>query len=154
MHAGEEHCDVGWSINGITTYQSGPPLVVNVASSLLNNNGGSNPANIACGSVDMPKTVNEWFDTGCFVAPAAYTFGNSGVGHIRAPGLSNWDFSLAKETKIGESSTLRLEAGFFNIFNQAHFAAPNTTLGTDSFGVISSDRLPPRVIQLGAKFSF
>ncbi len=144
----------GWSINGITTYQSGPPLVINVASSLLNNNGGSNVANITCSSVGMPQTVNQWFDTGCFAAPPAYTFGNSGVGHVRAPGLSNWDFSLAKETRIGETRSLRLEADFFNVFNQAHFAAPNTTLGTDSFGVISSDRLPPRVIQLGAKFVF
>ena len=145
----------GWTASGISTFQSGPPLAVNVASSLLNNNGGANEANIICQSVGQPKTVNQWFNTGCFADPAPYTFGNAGVGHIRAPGINNWDFSLAKVASLGsEHRQLKLEADVFNLFNTAHFAAPNTTLDTASFGAISSDRLPPRYIQLGAKFTF
>lgn len=145
----------GWSLNGITTIQSGQPLMVTVANNLLNNNGGSNPADITCSSVSMPKSVTQWFDTSCFAAPAAYTFGNSGIGHIRGPGISNSDFSIAKDTSLGaESRRLRLEADFFNVFNTPHFSNPNTTLGNAAFGAISGDRLPPRLIQLGAKFSF
>lgn len=145
----------GWSINGISTFQAGQPLFVTVANNLLNNNGGSNPANITCSSVSTPKTVTQWFDTSCFAAPAPYTFGNGGVGHVRGPGINNTDFSLAKETSLGsESRRLRLEADFFNVFNTAHFSNPNTTLGNAAFGAISGDRLPPRLIQLGAKFSF
>jgi len=53
-----------------------------------------------------------------------------------------------------EHRQLKLEADVFNLFNTAHFGAPNTTLDTASFGAISSDRLPPRYIQLGAKFTF
>jgi hypothetical protein len=149
------HLVSGWAISGITTVQAGQPLAVHVGNNLLNNNGGDNPANITCTSVSMPKTVNEWFDTGCFTAPPAYTFGNSGVGHMRGPGLVNWDFSIAKETPLGsESRRLRLEANFFNLVNQAHFNNPDVTLGDASFGAISGDRLPPRLIQLGAKISF
>ncbi len=149
------HLVGGWSINGITTFQSGQPLFVNVANNLLNNNGYSNPADITCNSVSTPKTVQEWFNTGCFAAPPAYTFGNSGVGHVRGPGINNWDFSIAKDTSLGaETRRLRLEADFFNLANSAHFSNPNTTLGNSNFGTISSDRLPPRLIQLGAKFSF
>jgi len=102
----------------------------------------------------MPKRVDQWFDTGCFSAPAPYTFGNSGVGHARGPGINNWDFSVAKDTRFGERPTLRIEANFFNLFNAAHFSNPGTTQGTSSFGIIGSDRLPPRLIQIGAKFSF
>jgi hypothetical protein len=145
----------GWSINGITTFQSGQPLEVTVANNLLNNNGYTNPANITCSGVPMPKTAASWFDTSCFTAPLPYTFGNSGVGHVRGPGVDNWDFSLAKDTVAGsERRRLRLEADFFNLFNTAHFSNPNTTLGNAGFGTISSDRLPPRLIQLGAKFTF
>lgn len=145
----------GWSINGITTIQSGQPLKMTVADNLLNNNGGDNPANITCSSVRMPKAVNQWFDVNCFAPPPAYTFGNSGVGHARGPGIANSDFSIAKDTTLGaESRRLRLEADFFNIFNKAHFSNPNTTLGNSAFGTISGDRLPPRLIQVGAKFSF
>jgi hypothetical protein len=145
----------GWSINGISIFQSGQPLFVTVANNLLNNNGGSNPANITCSSVSMPKTVNQWFNVGCFAAPQAYTFGNSTAGEAFGPGIENTDFSIAKESNLGsETRKLRIEASFFNIFNAAHFSNPNTTFGNAGFGSISSDRLAPRQIQLGAKFSF
>jgi len=145
----------GWSLNGITTFQSGQPLFITVANNLLNNNGGSNAANITCSSVATPKQVNQWFDTTCFANPPAYTFGNGGVGHVRGPGLNNTDFSLAKDTLLSaERLRLRVEADFFNVFNTAHFGNPNTTFGNSNFGVISGDRLPPRLIQLGAKFQF
>lgn len=149
------HLASGWSVSGITIYQSGTPLRITVANNLLGNNGGSNPANITCGSVSRPKTVNKWFDTSCFSAPPAFTFGNSGVGHVFGPGISNWDFSVAKSTALfSENRQLKFEANFFNLFNAAHFANPGTTLGTSSFGVISGDRLPPRYIQLGLKLMF
>lgn len=149
------HLVSGWSINGITTFQAGQPMQLIVANNLLNNNGYNNPVNITCTSVPMPKTVAEWFDTGCFAAPPAYTFGNTGVfAHVRGPGIQNWDFSLAKNTAIRENMQLRLEADFFNLFNNPHFSNPNNSLGNSNFGTISSDRLPPRIIQLGAKFSF
>jgi hypothetical protein len=149
------HLVTGWSASGITIYQSGTPLQITVGSNLLGNNGGSNPADVTCGQVHMPRTVNKWFDTSCFTAPPAFRFGNSGVGHVFGPGISNWDFSLAKSTALGsERRQLRFEANFFNLFNAAHFANPNTTEGTTSFGVISSDRLPPRYVQFGLKLSF
>ena len=126
-----------------------------VSNNLLNDNGYNNPADITCTSVLTPKTVAEWFNPGCFAAPAPYTFGNSGVGHVRGPGIDNWDFSLAKDTAlVSEKRRLRLEADFVNLFNMAHFSNPNTTLGNAGFGTIGGDRLPPRLIQLGAKFTF
>jgi hypothetical protein len=149
------HLVGGWSVNGITTFQAGQPLAVYVANNLLNNNGGSNPANITCTSVYTPKKVSQWFSPSCFANPPAYTFGNSGVGHVRGPGINNWDFSIAKDTAIwGEGRRLRFEADFFNLANSPHFSNPNTTLGNSGFTTISSDRLPPRIIQVGGKFSF
>jgi hypothetical protein len=149
------HVVSGWSVNGITTFQSGQPLAIQVGNNLLNNNGSFNYANITCSSVSMPKQVNEWFDPSCFSDPAPYTFGNGGVGHVRGPGLNNWDFSIAKDTTLaGENRRLRLEADFFNLANSPHFANPNTTTGNSGFGTIGGDRLPPRLIQLGAKIQF
>ena len=106
------HLISGWSINGITTFQAGQPLQITVANNLLINNGSNNPANITCSSVGTPKTVAAWFNTGCFAAPPAYTFGNSGIGHVFGPGIDNWDFSIAKDTSLGESRKLRFEASF------------------------------------------
>lgn len=144
----------GWSINGITSIHSGYPEILYVASSTLNNNGPFNTPNLTCPRVSYPKQVNEWFNTNCFTNPALYTFGNSGTAPVTAPGVNNWDVSLAKETKIREGTQLRIEGNFFNIANNPHFGVPNQTYGTAGFGTITSDALPPRIIQLGAKLSF
>jgi hypothetical protein len=129
--------------------------MISVANNLLNNNSGSNVANITCSSVSTPTTVQQWFNTGCFIAPPAYMFGNSGVGHVRGPGIQNWDLSIAKETRLGaEARKLRIEADFFDLFNNPHFSNPNASVGNSNFGTISSDRLPPRLIQMGAKLVF
>ncbi|MEK7406562.1 MAG: TonB-dependent receptor [Acidobacteriota bacterium] len=143
----------GWSVNGITTIQSGQPLVVNVASSRLNT-GTGNRADITCTSVDRAKTVERWFDTGCFADPAAYVFGNSGIGHARGPGLVNFDFSVFKDTAIDERRSIEFRAEFFNLFNSPHFANPVTTFGVSTFGRVTSTVLTPREVQLGLRFSF
>lgn len=144
----------GWSANGITTFQNGEPLHITTASSGLNNNGPSNVPDRTCSSVSYPKTVTEWFDTGCFANPPLYTFGNAGNTPVRSPGVQNWDLSLAKDTGFRENLHLKVEADFFNVWNHPHFGSPNNTFGTGNFGSITSDSLPPREIQLGAKLSF
>src|SRR5260370_25205354 len=118
----------------MTTFQSGQPLQITVANNLLNNNGGGNPANITCTGVSTPKRVSMWFDTNCFAAPPPYTFGNSGVGHVRGPGINNWDFSFAKDTVIHETMRLRLQADFFHLANASHFINPHTSFRTTPFG--------------------
>ena len=143
----------GWSVNSITSLYSGQPLVLTVSSSLLNTTTG-NVANINCTHVSLPKNVGRWFDTGCFSAPPPYTFGNSGIGHVRGPGVANVDFSLFKNVTFMEGRSLELRGEFFNLMNTAHFSNPNTTFGTSNFGQISSDRLPPREIQVAARFRF
>lgn len=143
----------GWSVNSITTLYSGQPLVIKVANSLLNTTT-DNVADITCKDVSRPKHVSAWFDTSCFTAPLPYTFGNSGIGHVRGPGVANVDFSLFKDITFQEGRSLQLRGEFFNLMNTAHFSNPNTTFGTSNFGQISSDRLPPREIQVAARFRF
>lgn len=143
----------GWSVNGITTFRSGPPMFVNQATSGLNT-GTANRADITCSEVSMPKQVTRWFDTSCFTDPPLRRFGNSGIGHIRGPGLNNWDLSVFKAFHIDEGRALEFRAEFFNIANQAHFANPGNQLGTTAFGRISATALPNREVQLGLKFLF
>jgi len=143
----------GWTVNGITTLQKGAPLVINVASSQLNT-GTGNRANITCADVDKPEQVGQWFDTGCFTAPAAFEFGDSGVGHVRGPGIVNFDISAFKRFNFTERNSLEFRAEFFNLFNDAHFDNPGASLGAANFGVISNTVLTPREVQLGLVLSF
>jgi hypothetical protein len=143
----------GWSVNGITTARTGFPLVVAVNTSLLNT-GTGNRANISCPDVGYPKLVSQWFDTSCFSAPPQYVFGNSGKGHVRGPGVINYDLSAFKTFRFDEKRALQFRAEFFNAFNTPHFNTPAVTFGNSDFGKITSTILTPREIQLGLKLTF
>jgi hypothetical protein len=143
----------GWQTSGILTLRGGYPEEVTVASSTLNNGGPGNVPNLTC-PVSYPKLLNEWFGTSCFSTPALYTFGDAGISPIYAPGVREWDMSLAKETRVTERVHLRIEGDFFNITNTPELGTPSTTYGTPEFGSITSIALPERIIQLGAKVEF
>jgi outer membrane receptor protein involved in Fe transport len=143
----------GWSVNGITTARTGFPLVIAMNTSLLNT-GTGNRANINCSSVSLPKLVSQWFDPSCFSAPAQYQFGNSGKGHVRGPGVLNFDLSAFKSFHFGEKRAIEFRSEFFNAFNNPHFNNPQVTFGNSDFGRITSTILTPREVQLGLKFTY
>jgi hypothetical protein len=59
-----------------------------------------------------------------------------------------------------ESTSLQLRSEFFNLFNTPQFNNPNATVGTATFGTISSAGSPTsmhrisREVQLAAKVTF
>jgi hypothetical protein len=94
------------------------------------------------------------------------TFSDStlGFGAIRGPVRWNFDFNVAKKTRITERISARFDAQFVNAFNHNMFG-----LGSDSyfsfqpgadisnprpFGVPSNQFNAPRYIQMGVRFDF
>jgi hypothetical protein len=51
---------------------------------------------------------------------------------------------------------LEFRAEFFNAFNHSQFANPsaNVASGPQSFGVITSETVGPRIVQFALKYSF
>jgi Carboxypeptidase regulatory-like domain len=143
----------GWAVNGITSFQSGEPLNIRLASSQLNT-GTDNFADVTCGEIGVPGDVNQWFDTSCFATPPLFEFGNYEIGAVRGPTFFNTDFSVFKRTGLGANRSIEFRFEVFNVFNRAHFSNPNDRLGNAQFGRISSTRFPSREIQLGARFLF
>jgi len=153
----------GWGFDGLTTFQRGFPLKIsdgapNLLAGLGLGTGGIRPNVVSGCNKGSARTVQEWFNISCFTAPAAYVFGEESRVDptLRQDGLNNWDFALFKRTYFGPEGKFNIEfrAEFFNIFNRTTFAAPNTTYGSTSFGVVSSDVGNPRLIQFGLRFSF
>jgi Carboxypeptidase regulatory-like domain len=144
----------GWAVNGITSYQSGEPLLIRVASPRLNTGTNDNFADVTCSEVRVLGRVDQWFDTSCFADPAEFTFGNYEVGQVRGPTFFNTDFSVFKRTQLGGSRLLELRLEAFNLFNRAHLGLPERSFGAGNFGRISETRFPSREIQLGARFFF
>ena len=150
------HIAGGWTIGILATLQSGAPLtaitLTNTARAF--SAGYQRPdalydANLASGR----RSLTRWFDTNAFSQPAAYTFGNEGVGIVRAYGVLNADVSLLRNFALTERVRLQLRGECFNALNHTNFDPPGTVFGSSLFGVVSSSK-PARQIQAGARLVF
>jgi hypothetical protein len=61
---------------------------------------------------------------------------------IIGPRFGNTDFSIVKNTWLGEKLRMQFRAEFFNLFNQPNFGQPGNVVGTPGFGRITSTRFP------------
>jgi hypothetical protein len=89
-----------------------------------------------------------------FSAPPAFTFGTFPRNALRTDGYQNLDLSVFKTFTIYRESSLQFRAEAFNATNTAIFAAPGNTVGTPTFGVVSSTSNTPRQLQFALKFQF
>ena len=162
----------GWQVTGITTFQKGFPFSVLADDKLGLLTTFTQRANLVPGcnpNGGFHKSVNEWFNTSCFVQPLAGQFGNSGRNIIRGPGINNWDLGLGKDFKFTERVAFQFRAEAFNVFNHAQYGydpftatnigAPvsnnpnNLPPPLGNYGQVIASR-PGRIIQLGGKLTF
>jgi hypothetical protein len=158
----------GWQLNGILYLRSGLPFTVTQAQGVRSTGTGNRPNQVCGGSLSNP-TVDQWFDTSCFVAvpDTTGTFGDTRRNSVRGPDQFNIDASLIKNTRFGRFNTeIRIEA--FNVLNHPQFANPGVgnsgaQQGTAQFGQIgqmlssascSLCGTTERQIQLGVKMRF
>ena len=129
----------GWQLTTITTLQTGLPFSPTMAASNLNNAGAFQMPNRVCEGSISSWTIQRYFDTSCFVAPAAFTYGNSGTNILRGPGLETVDFAMHKNFRLwSDASRLQLRMEGFNILNNANFRLPNINIGVPAGATISN----------------
>jgi hypothetical protein len=150
----------GWSINGLSVYQSGFP--VQITQSTNNNSVFGYASQRPSASGTSPYTSGSLEDRlGNYINPAAFitsprgTFGNlARTLDLRGPGQANWDMSVFKAISITEKFKGQFRAEALNAFNTPMFAAPNTSFGAGSFGKITSQVNFSRMLQLGIRLYF
>jgi hypothetical protein len=139
----------GWSVAGVTTFQSGQRLTLSQINALnafgvtsffggdadrVQMASGCTYANlVTSGSVN--NRLNNYFNTACLTAPPvigsdglATAFGNSGNGIVRGPDQRNFDIAIIKKTPLfhSEMQNIEFRAEFFNAFNTPSFSNPVT----------------------------
>jgi len=73
-----------------------------------------------------------------FYIPCAGTVGNSRRNQLVGPGLSQWDASFIKDTKISEKTSIQFRWEVYNLLNRANFFyLPNNTLKGGNLGMIT-----------------
>jgi hypothetical protein len=155
----------GWELGGILTLQTGQPFSVLTGESLSGTGLGNDRPNVVGDPNAGPHTVQQWFNTSAFALNAPLTFGNAGRNIVTGPGYRNFDFSLIKNTQLGEKVKAQFRAEFFNIVNHPAFALPSNILAAPNFGALfqTPDAAQnnvglgsggPRLIQFALKLSF
>ena len=149
----------GWQLTGIHAVQTGLGLTATLGGASVLGIGGERRArpNLV-GDPELPeseRTVARWFNTDAFAAfsPAPQAFGTAGVGIMRGPGMSTFDFTLAKDFAAGERRRIQFRWEVFNAFNHANFGPPNIARESSGFGQILT-AAPARIMQFGLKFYF
>lgn len=148
----------GWQSSFILLLNSGTPFTPIMNGTNLSGaiSGSWYPNRIADGTLDNP-TIDRWFDTGAFVQPAPFTFGNSGRNILRGPASQSFDFSLAKSfalSAIREGMQIQLRMDADNVLNHPIFSVPNSQIGNNNAGRITSTVGGGREIQMGLRLQF
>jgi hypothetical protein len=165
-----------WSVSGITSFQSGFPIVMRSTNDqeLENDTSGFEAPGrpILTGPVQFSNPRNGHYFCGsnsssCFLQDAP--LGSLGGSRVLCcgPGINNFDLSVQKLLSVGEAKHFEFRAEFFNVFNHAQFLNPDGnisdanfnpdgTVNTQTpgdFGKIKHTR-DPRQIQFAVKFAF
>ena len=155
----------GWSVNGVTTLQSGLPLSISSQVSNLVLGGSQRPNRVLGESPLTEGNVRErlggrfasqpYLNSAAFSAPEPFQFGNMGntIPDGREPKYLNWDLSILKNFPLSERFRLQFRAEFFNLFNNTVFLRPNTSFQNNNFGNITAAEAA-RIAQLGLKLYF
>jgi hypothetical protein len=154
----------GWQVNVIEKATSGFPLfVVNGANGSGVNfqwNGSSlNRPNQICNPNSGHHSLQEWFNTSCFVPAPAGELGDASRTPVYGPRFVNTDFSAFKNFRIHEGYSLQFRAEMFNLFNHAQFYLGGGSSGmqdisSSSFGVVNGTVNNPRVVQFALRLDF
>jgi hypothetical protein len=144
----------GWSVEGITRLETGPPFNVSLGIDRANTGRSTQRPNLVGDPNAGPKTVDQWFNTAAFAMPAQYTFGNAGAYITNADGIVSIDMALAKNFPIRGSHALEFRTEFFNVPNTVNFSDPIGAMNNANFGRITSQRTPPRQIQFSLRYRF
>ena len=151
----------GWNFSEITTFQSGQTLSLSAPGNVVTAQGNTtNRPNVVYGVSDQVAnpTIQQWFNTAAFSLPAPFTFGNASrtIPNVMGPRLINMDIALYKDFVIKEKYTIDLRGEAFNLLNRPDFGNPNLTVGSPTFGTITSLLVNPlpRNIQLSLRVTF
>lgn len=150
----------GWSINAVSTMQTGYPLQI-----YMNNNGNGplgtsrqrpNATGVSPSlEADFSSRIDGWINAAAFSPAAPFTLGNvTRTIAMRGPGQVNWDISVFKTTAVTEGLKVQFRAEALNAMNTPLFRAPNTAFGNPAFGRITSQANFPRMLQLGLRMYF
>ena len=150
-----------WQLNVIEKITSGFPVFIvtstnNSGVNFTNNTTNYIRPNQVCSARSDHPTVDQWFNTQCFVDPPKGEVGNANRAPLYGPDFVNTDFSVNKHFPLAvrEGMEMEFRAEFFNLFNHPQFYVPVADRAASNFGAITETVNNPRLMQFGLKLRF
>ena len=161
----------GWQLSTIYTALSGHPFSV-FKNGPDHSGQGLTGAAIRGSFTGKPVVIHtrdakNYVSQDSFANPADGTVGNTPRNFLIGPGLSQWDVTLAKNTKINERLNVQLRWEVYNVFNRGNFSRFSLDNGINSAGFGSLSETPdvaagnpviaqggPRNMNLALKINF
>ncbi len=144
----------GWSIEGITRLETGPPINIQLGRDIANTGRSRQRPNLVGDPNAGPRTAENWFNRSAFATPAEFTFGSAGAYITDADGIVSFDVALQKVFTLNERHAIELRTEFFNLPNVVNFNIPQERLNRGNANQITSQSIAPRQIQLGLRWRF
>ncbi len=169
----------GWQLTGITTLQTGFPVIIGDSNTLSLQCPGLgveyygcwdtpnavgypniyNPRNANLSFGSNPALPNYYFNPNSFAAETPGMLGSEGRGNFHGPGINSTDLALFKNIRFTESRSIQLRLETFNVFNHTQFLFSNSVTAFEDYNAASTfgratTAYQGRVLQLGAKIYF
>lgn len=167
----------GWSVYPIASFRGGFPL--DILDGLQRNPGDPGPSgfgdqelvrvNLVGNHVTTQNPYKQtdsatngavYFKPGNFDPNVVSGYGSLPRNFFRGPGRQNVDITAAKRIFFADAKrSVEFRGDFFNAFNSAQFANPDTNIGDSTFGEVTntltfSGNTSEREIQLAARINF
>jgi hypothetical protein len=147
----------GWQLTGIFSAQTSLPVIITQSSTTP-----AQRADYVGGNAVLPnyQSTLQYLNPAAFrlipvakASGAAIRDGNSGPGSVRAPGLWNLNFSIARNFSLRENLKLQIRTDMLNAFNHTNLTALVTSVNDPRFGQLTNT-LGARIMQVNARISF
>jgi hypothetical protein len=113
--------------------------------------------NLVAGVNPYLNNDRNFINPAAFATPAPGTFGDFPRNELSGPNFKQIDLILAKKFRVSETMNFEFRTEVFNIFNQANFANPSTTLSNAlpslSFNATTYSASTSNVVQPGQAFT-
>ena len=143
----------GWSVEGITRLETGPPFNVSLGIDRANTGRSTQRPNLVGDPNAGPTTVDQWFNTAAFAMPADNVW-QCGRVHHQCRWPRQHRSGGGGKFPIRGSHALEFRTEFFNVPNTVNFSDPIGAMNNANFGRITSQRTPPRQIQFSLRYRF
>ncbi len=142
----------GWALEGILRIADGQPYNLNSFEGYNGTGEFFERPDVIGNPFAGTRTPDRILNLGAFAAPCTWSpvdeacidgtqhFGNLRRNAFVGPNFRNFDFSLVKDTKLGEKANMQWRVDFFNLFNHPNFSnplLPNFVVDLETNGLVA-----------------